>query len=261
MAVTIISLPPMLTRMVGLVEQHQELTEATPLAVVADRKYGTIENMVAMAEAGIRSHMTDLRSKQRNVRTEGIYPSESFSYDTKKDAYRCPAGQWLWKHHWVESRGYSEYRTRNGECEACHLRPLCTRAKAGRTLKRYEQQKLLDRARRQAKSRAAQRDRGRRKWRMDGSFALGAVQHGMKRARWRGLWKQKVQDWLISAVQNLKTLIRRALGTASALGMGYHHLIKALQQFCHYFTVTLAELITKTFSQSYRVIGSGNLAF
>jgi hypothetical protein len=43
--------------------------------------------------------------------------------------------------------------------------------------------------------------------------------------------------------------------------MGYHHLIKALQQVQRYFTVTLAELITKTFSQSYRVIGSGNLAF
>jgi hypothetical protein len=61
--------------------------------------------------------------------------------------------------------------------------------------------------------------------------------------------------------QNLKTLIRRALGSASALGMGYHHLIKALQQIHRYLTVTLAELVTKNFSQSYRVIGSGNLAF
>jgi hypothetical protein len=43
--------------------------------------------------------------------------------------------------------------------------------------------------------------------------------------------------------------------------MGCHHLIKALQQFRRYFTVTLAELITKTFSQSYRVIGSENVAF
>jgi hypothetical protein len=83
----------------------------------------------------------------------------------------------------------------------------------------------------------------------------------MKRARWRGLWKQKVQNWLISAVQNLKTLIRRALGTASAHGMGYHHLIKALQQIHRYFTVTWAEIITKTFPQSYRVIGSENVAF
>jgi hypothetical protein len=83
----------------------------------------------------------------------------------------------------------------------------------------------------------------------------------MKRARWRGLWKQKVQNWLISAVQNLKTLIRRALGTASALGRGNNHLIKALQQFRRYFTVTLAAIIPKTFSQSYRVIGTENVAF
>jgi hypothetical protein len=43
--------------------------------------------------------------------------------------------------------------------------------------------------------------------------------------------------------------------------MGCHHLIKALQQFRRYFTVTLAAIIPKTFSQPYRVIGRENVAF
>ena len=32
--------------------------------------------------------------------------------------------------------------------------------------------------------------------------------HGLKRARWRGLWKQAIQDLLISTVQNLRKLLR-----------------------------------------------------
>ena len=79
----------------------------------------------------------------------------------------------------------------------------------GRTLKRYLDQDLLDRARKQASGPTARKDRIKRKWLMEGSFAMASVHHGLKRARWRGLWKQSIQDLIIAAVQNLKTLIRR----------------------------------------------------
>jgi hypothetical protein len=32
--------------------------------------------------------------------------------------------------------------------------------------------------------------------------------HGFKRARWRRLWRQQIQDWLIAAVQNVKLPLR-----------------------------------------------------
>ena len=37
---------------------------------------------------------------------------------------------------------------------------------------------------------------------MEGSFAHAANHHHFKRARWRRLWRQQIQDWLIAAVQN-----------------------------------------------------------
>jgi hypothetical protein len=47
---------------------------------------------------------------------------------------------------------------------------------------------------------------------MEGSFADGANNHGLKRARWRGLKNQQTQDYLIAVCQNLRLLIR--LGSA-----------------------------------------------
>jgi len=192
-----------------LLGQHQKLTGSKPKAVVGDSGYGITENFIALAQAGIRSHMADLRLKQNNVRQEGIYHSDTFKYDPVKDRYKCKAGRYLTHHHYVKKRGYTEYRTQEGICSRCRLQHLCTRSKAGRTLKRYEHQELLDRARRQSHGPAAKKDRQKRKWMMEGNFGMGAVEHGMKRARWRGLARQRIQDLLICAIQNLKTLIRK----------------------------------------------------
>jgi hypothetical protein len=46
------------------------------------------------------------------------------------------------------------------------------------------------------------------------NFAEATTQHGFKRARWRGLAQQTIQDQLIATLQNLKILLRRA-GLAS----------------------------------------------
>ena len=43
---------------------------------------------------------------------------------------------------------------------------------------------------------------------MEGSFADAANNHGFKRARWRRLWRQQIQDYLIATVQNVRILLR-----------------------------------------------------
>ena len=34
------------------------------------------------------------------------------------------------------------------------------------------------------------------------------MQYGFKRARWRGLWRQSIQDYLIAAIQNLRIIAK-----------------------------------------------------
>ena len=53
----------------------------------------------------------------------------------------------------------------------------------------------------------SKRDIRQRQHLMERSFAR-AVPHGHKRARWRGLQRVLIQEYLISAIQNIKVLIR-----------------------------------------------------
>ena len=42
---------------------------------------------------------------------------------------------------------------------------------------------------------------------MEQSFADAANNHHFKRARWRRLWRQQIQDYLIAAIQNVRILL------------------------------------------------------
>ena len=41
------------------------------------------------------------------------------------------------------------------------------------------------------------------------SFAEATNFHGFKQARWRGLGRQRIQDFLIAAIQNIRILISK----------------------------------------------------
>jgi Transposase DDE domain len=156
------------------------------------------------------------------MKTQSSKPARertSYKYDQWRDTYRCRTGRLLYRHHFNGHRGYYDYRTRPGVCGCCRLAPHCTRSKAGRSLNRYPDHHLLERARRQSHGPAAQRDRQRRQWLQERNFAEATTQHGFKRARWRGLLKQTIQDQLIATLQNLKILLRKGrLGFLALLG-------------------------------------------
>lgn len=100
-----------------------------------------------------------------------------------------------------------EYKARKPDCLDCSLRGQCTAAVNGRTLLRHDGQDLIDRGVTQSKTPAAYLSRRRRKWRVEGSFGQ-ATRHHFKRSSYRRLWRQRIQDWIICAVQNIKLLIK-----------------------------------------------------
>jgi transposase len=198
-------------RLMSLVDQHERNTSCSLETVVADRQYGTIENFRACQQRGLISHMADLSlSHKRRPPNENIFGIDQFIYDPASDSYLCPAGQRLTRRKHKKQRQAYEYACAASTCRACSLRGQCTRAQGGvaRTIKRHYDQEAIDAAREHSHSAAAQRDRRRRKWLMEGSFADAATHHGFKRSRWRRLWRQRIQDLLIATVQNLRTLVR-----------------------------------------------------
>ena len=195
--------------MLSLIEEHERNTGAKVETVVADSQYGTVENYRACAERGIRPHMADLSLTQKGTgRRKGIFPESRFTYDPATDTYTCPAGQRLHRRrHHTHRRAY-DYTAGPKVCGACDLRSQCTRSAWGRNLKRHEDHPRIEAARAEARSAAAKRDRRRRKHLMEGSFADAANHHGFKRSRWRRLWRQEIQDYLIAAIQNIRIWLR-----------------------------------------------------
>lgn len=203
-------------KLIALIEQHEANTGCKAETAVADHKYGTQENYVACAERGIVSHMGAAAKNQNHARSEGIFAESVFRYDAASDTYRCPAGQTLRPRRLHPLRRTMEYKASKSVCAVCLLRAQCTRASNGRTVKRHEKQALLEVARGQAHSVAGRRDRHRRQYLMEASFADAANNHHFKRARWRRLWRQQIQDYLIAAIQNVRILLANGGGKRSA---------------------------------------------
>src|SRR3989441_1890983 len=224
-------------KLMALVEQHQENTGAAVQTVVADSKYGTAENYVACQQQGMTTHLGDVLGKQNHQRQrEGIFPDSAFIYNGPDNTYTCPAGQVMkprrlhpWKRTW-------EYSLPKGVCVGCVLRAQCTRSRTSRTIHRHEHQELLDRARAQAHSRIGRTDQRRRQTLMEGSFADAANNHGFKRSRWRRLWRQQIQDWLIAAIQNIRILLRKGTqhraGAAALKVLWLEQMLITILRFC-----------------------------
>ena len=214
-------------RLLALVTQHEQNTAIQAETVVADKQYGTAENFRACQARGLQTHMGDLLAPQKDTgRRADIFAEEDFAYDAVTDTYRCPAGQPLTRRKHKTHRAAWDYAASAATCRHCPLRAQCTRSQTARSVKRHEGHELIQRGREQAHSPAAYRDRQRRKWLMEGSFADATNNHGFKRARWRRLWRQQIQDYLIATVQNLRLLLRQRPAPAAAVAAALQRLLR-----------------------------------
>lgn len=208
------------TRLAPLTQQHEQNTgiQTSRATLSGDQHYGTIENYRFCREQGIRAHMAPARA---HLKERGNFPIERFTYEPSLDRYRCPAGHYLTRRQNRPEEQHVVYRIgQPAFCAQCSLRSQCTKGKAGRTLIRYYDQQALDQQREQALSLVGRYSRKRRKHVAEGCFA-DANRHGSKRARWRRLWRQQIQSWMICTVQNLKVLLaKRARGHPKAAATG-----------------------------------------
>jgi transposase len=194
--------------MLPLLEKHEATTGITANTIVADSKYGTIDNFLACNDMGIKAHIPDLRQAAlKRTKKRSIFTDDQFLYDPQIDMYRCPAGNLLKRKSLHMQRESSDYGAPKKVCAVCELREQCTKNKTGRTVKRHLRQNELNIMRERSHSAESKRDIRTRQHLMERSFAR-ATRYNFDHARWRGLWKMKIQEYLTCAIQNIQTLIR-----------------------------------------------------
>jgi transposase len=208
------------TQLPAMLGQHARNTglERADVSVAGDSHYGTVDNFRFCHQQGVGAH---LAPAQAHLEEKGKFTRERFVYDPRADAYRCPAGQLLTLRKKYPQKRQMVYAIGQAQvCASCPWREKCTTAKEGRTLVRYDDQELIDPQRRLAAGPAARYSRKRRQHVMEGSFAQAANEHGLKRARWRRMWRQQIQSWMICLVQNIRLLAgRRVAGGKKGAGV------------------------------------------
>jgi len=95
---------------------------------------------------------------------------------------------------------------------------------------------------------------------MEGSFADAANNHGFKRARWRRLWRQAIQDHLIAAIQNIRIFLSRTVlkpADSAALAVARVIALKAAARWrCAKFRRIISEARISVESKLTAALGS-----
>ena len=111
------------------------------LTAIADRGYYSSEEIKACDDAGIVPLVPKCLTS--NNRADGRYDKSDFVYLRKRDAYRCPAGEYaIWRFKSVE-HGMTIHRYWSSACPRCELRSKCTTSPY-RRISRWEHEQVLD---------------------------------------------------------------------------------------------------------------------
>jgi transposase len=188
--------------------------------VTGDTTYGTIPNIRAVEDMGIRAYVP-LPDWEQN---SPYFGAAKFTYDAQRDHYVCPNGEAIRRTSTDEAGQRVLYRAPAATCRICPLKPQCTPAtKTGRSLYRSFGEEYLERVQTYQSTAAYQKALRKRQVWVEPLFAEAKAWHGLRRFRLRGLWRVNCEALLAAAGQNLKRLLtkrgwgRRPLPSGAAL--------------------------------------------
>jgi transposase len=179
-----------------------------PKQAVGDTTYGTIENIRALEDAGIRAYVP-LPNWDRTP----YYGPSRFHYDPVRDEYQCPQGQPLRRYGANYGDHVMIYRATPTTCNACPVKAACTESQRGRIVKRSFFAAYLDRVKGYHETPAYEKAMAKRKVWVEPLFGEAKQWHGLRRFRLRHLWRVNCEALLTAAGQNLKRwVIKRGWG-------------------------------------------------
>ena len=176
-----------------------------PRHMTGDTKYGTIENITALEDAGIRAYVPLPNWEERYE----VWSASHFRYEPQADQYRCPQGQLLQRVGEVTPDGRQLYRAPAAIRNACPVKAQCTRSHQGRRLYRHGGEEYLERVRSYQQTRAYQNALRKRQVWVEPLFAEAKDWHGLRRFRLRLLWRVNIEALRIATGQNLKRLLKK----------------------------------------------------
>ena len=127
-----------------MAQSARRAMQVEPLSVVADMGYYSGRELRDCEQVGLLTYVP--KPYTSDQRKKGLYTKDDFIYESDKDRYRCPAGQYLTRH--FKSRNNQlvnvVYFASDPICRACPKRPLCTTASTARRIQRWEHEAVVE---------------------------------------------------------------------------------------------------------------------
>ena len=179
--------------------EYQQARFGFPIEeVIADAGYSSGKNYQFFEEQQICSYIPMPRH------AKPVADNGSFEYDPKQDHYTCQAGHVLELKHAVRSTKY--YYIKKAHCKNCQWQSSCYLGGARACIARNKYKPAIERVQCRQDDRLFQQRLAERSWKVEGLFGEAKEQNGLRRAKYRGLEKVRVQAYLTGTAQNLKRL-------------------------------------------------------
>ena len=124
-----------------MADAAREALGTEKLTAIADRGYYSGEEIKACDDAGIVPLIP--KNFTSTSRADGRYDKSDFVYVRRRDAYRCPAGEYAIRRFTSFEKGMAIYKYWSSACPRCALRAKCTTS-AYRRIGRWEHEHILE---------------------------------------------------------------------------------------------------------------------
>jgi len=206
-----------------VVEQEWELAgEAKPDVLYADSGYSSGAELARARDEG-----RELKAPVQGPPTKaGRHSVEAFDVSVEKRRTVCPAGYESTNCSRLEEQktGKVTYRFEwnRSLCQSCDQRDRCLgKGQSHRTLLVGEHHELVQSRRREQKTSTFAKDMHPRNG-IEGTISEMTRGHGLRRCRYRGLLKTRLQNYLIGSACNIKRWCRRVAWEQQKEGENIH---------------------------------------
>jgi transposase len=175
-----------------------------PHHVTGDSVYGTIPNVKAVEQAGIRAYMPVI-DYTWGKRT--LFRKDDFTYDAERGLYQCPAGEILRNTGARKKLRLTRYVADPEVCNACTLKSECTEGRSGRAVNRNFDEEYFEKVKGYYGLEAYKKAMRKRKVWIEPLFGEAKQWHGMERMRLRMLERVNCEALITASGQNIKRLL------------------------------------------------------
>ncbi len=175
-----------------------------PHHVTGDSVYGTIPNVKAVEQAGIRAYMPVI---DYTWGKRALFRKDDFAYDAERDVYWCPNGEVLRNTGARKKLRLTRYVADPAVCNSCPLKFRCTEGKSGRAVNRNFDEEYFEKIKGYYGLEAYKKAMRKRKVWIEPMFAEAKQWHGMERMRLRMLERVNCEVLITASGQNIKRLL------------------------------------------------------